>query len=242
MVPGETPSLQTLPTATDSFPQPVQLLALLYPLPDCPRAERTSVSCCYNRRTVSECGHPRELHFLRERAIINTASPHPQEDTVCGLKAFSPQQFPSLGPKQQGEKGLTGALGARGYLKRRFTPGGSSPTLGGRTGPKAVELPSIALACCSQVSVYPPCVPPLCDGYAFIKGSLPLAAAGGSVRGALCMVEDTGDVQSVLLCLGHGGERREKEAQSIQKRIDWRVSGQRIPRSIFPSKMTSYIS
>lgn len=66
---------------------------------------------------MSECSHPRELHFLRERA-----SPHPQEETVCGLKAFSPQQFPSLGLKQQERKSSLGHREPGATLKEGSPP------------------------------------------------------------------------------------------------------------------------
>lgn len=67
----------------------------------------------------------------------------------------------------------------------------------------------------SRVSVYLPCMPPLCDRYKVIKGSLHSAAAGErALRSPVLGRGHRGRAMGTPVPgLGRSGERREKEAQ-----------------------------
>lgn len=67
----------------------------------------------------------------------------------------------------------------------------------------------------SRVSVYLPCMPPLCDGYKVIKGSLHSAAAGErALRSPVLGQGHRGRAMGTPVPgLGRSGECREKEAQ-----------------------------
>lgn len=74
--------------------------------------------------TVGQCQSAVTLgnRVFSGKEIINTASPQPQGKTACGLKLFSPQQFPSLGLKQQKRKGSPWHLGPGATLKEGTSP------------------------------------------------------------------------------------------------------------------------
>ena len=67
----------------------------------------------------------------------------------------------------------------------------------------------------SRVSVYLPSMPPLCDRYKVIKGSMHSAAAGErALRSPVLGQGHRGRAMGTPVTgLGHGGEHREKEAQ-----------------------------
>lgn len=86
-----------------------------------PRAERASVSCCCNSGTVSECSHPGELCFLRERDNKHSISSATRENSLWPEVVLSPA-IPITGSEAAEEKSLTVALGTRGNFKRRSIP------------------------------------------------------------------------------------------------------------------------